>query len=273
MIKDILTVVDNAEESDGFLGRFAVAAKRMKAHSAVTVLTPSPMISPALAPFGSIYLPDYELRHDASIAMAQVKMLVGDEQPKADIGGTYGDVAWLTHGLKAEEATADLIVITAEEAWSVRWLRRRVIETLLLSSGTPVLLLPAGGDVPIVGKALLGWKRSREARRAMRDMIACVEPRATIEVASVGDGAGFEAPPDAPCGIVDHLRRHGFEASRTYLNRAGSTGDTLQAAALELGADLLVVGGFAHSRVREIMLGGVTRSLIQHPRLPILMSH
>ena len=75
--------------------------------------------------------------------------------------------------------------------------------------------------------------------------------------------------------IAAHLARHGLKvtAARTATDRSIADADALLSYASDLGADLLVVGGYGHSRARELVLGGVSRALLQHMTLPLLMSH
>jgi len=119
---------------------------------------------------------------------------------------------------------------------------------------------------------VLGWKAGAPAARAMHELIRIAARGARIDVVGVKHGLD-----DQPCTALDPvvtlLERHGFKAKAHLLDHGLPPQNALSAFALEQGADLLAVGGFAHSRVREIMLGGVTLSLIDDPRLPVLMAH
>lgn len=272
MIKDLVTVVDSADKCEPFLERLAAACTRIPAHLEVTVLTAAPVLIPLLAPFGGVYVPEFELRETSGKAMAQTRAsLSAAGAPDAQVTGISGDMAWLPGDLKNRIPVTDLIVLPPEPEWAVGWLRRRVAETLLVSSGTPLILLPPDGDLPLCRHAVLGWLPSPEARRAMHDLAAYAAPGATIEVVSV---RSLEDDPVYDHDkVVEHLRRRGFDASSVRLDQPGPEDVTLQQYAARQGADLLAVGGYAHSRLREIILGGVTRSLVRGVELPVLMSH
>jgi nucleotide-binding universal stress UspA family protein len=167
----------------------------------------------------------------------------------------------------------DAVVVPSIRQWKLRWLRQIVAESLLLAAGAPLLLLPENGEIPRVRHAIVGWRDSPEARRALRELTRLAEPGARIDVVTVGSAADSDRRLDARQLIVEYLTHHGFKAEAHVRNGIGPDADALQAFCLEREADLLAVGGFAHSRIREIFLGGVTLSLMDDPKLPILMSH
>jgi len=142
----------------------------------------------------------------------------------------------------------------------------------LMASGTPLLLLPPGRSIRNVGHAVLGWKPGPTAMRALQNLVRLAAPGARIDVVAIKHGLA-DQPETALEPVLALLHRHGFSVEGHALDRSGKAQDGLTSFALDRGADLLVVGGFAHSRMREIVLGGVTRSLIDDPRLPVLMAH
>lgn len=153
---------------------------------------------------------------------------------------------------------------------------RQLLEDVLMTSGRPILVVPYIGRYETAGtKVLVGWNNSREAARAMSDampMLAKAESVIVLEAtpavrkATTDHGAGAD--------VVRHLARHGINAraSRTVIVDI-SAADALLSHAADMSADLLVVGGYGHSRLRELILGGVTHGLLQHMTLPVLMSH
>jgi nucleotide-binding universal stress UspA family protein len=151
---------------------------------------------------------------------------------------------------------------------------RQLVEDVLMTSGRPILVIPYIGHFQTVGtRILVGWNNSREAARAVNDAIPLLAKAASITILEAGPRKS--ATDDVTsAGITRHLTRHGIRAeiSRTVL--AGTSApDLLLNYAADLSADLLVIGGYGHSRLRELVLGGVTRQLLRHMTLPVLMSH
>jgi nucleotide-binding universal stress UspA family protein len=151
---------------------------------------------------------------------------------------------------------------------------RNLVEDVLLTAGRPVLVIPYAGHFETIGdNILVGWNGSREAARAVNDAIPLMLKARSVTI--------FEAYPiarksehDNAADVASHLARHGVNAHTAHTVMAGiSAPDALLSYAADIGVDLLVVGGYGHSRLRELILGGVTRGLLQHLTLPMLMSH
>lgn len=154
---------------------------------------------------------------------------------------------------------------------------RTLIEDLLMNAGRPLLLIPYAGQFTSIGtNVLIGWTPTREAARAVHDALALIEPSAKVTIltaASPSSASGAEPLPATD--IAEHLARRGYAVTtaRTVVSDGLSPADVLLDYAADNGADLLVVGGYGHSRTRELIMGGVTRDLLRHMTLPVLMSH
>lgn len=274
MIKDLLVVIDNSSNAEPFLRAAVAFAERTSAHGEVAMLSPGPLAVDELAPFGALYVPEELLRQEEDGRLAAVRASVAGARVPIEVYGLRDDVAWLTHDLRRGHPLADLIVVGAPDSWKVPWLRRRVLETLLLSTGTPLLIMPAERPLGPVRHAVLGWKPSREANRAIHDLVALAEPAAQIDLVVIDDDPGATRRADV-VEVERHLGRHDFKV-RAHVTRPGdrsSTGEILEHFAMRAGADVLAVGGYAHSRIREAVLGGVTSRLLEQVRLPVLLSH
>lgn len=273
MIKDILAVVDNGDAAAAFLRSVATFAKARAATLEVAVLTPAPMTTAALAPFGSLYVPEVVLMGEDAANVASVEACLKDFDTPPTVFGFHDDVAWLAGDLRRSRQVADLIVMGATETWATPWLHRRVARTLIRASGTPLLIVPRRAELQRVHRAVLGWKPSAEATRAMHALVQLAEPGAAIDVVTVGDTLHeCERDHDAHAEVKRHLARHGFAAEGHWIvNAERIEADTLSVYAKETKADLIVIGGFAHSRVRDIVLGGVTRDFIEGSDRPVLI--
>jgi nucleotide-binding universal stress UspA family protein len=272
MIKSLSTVVDNPDKALAYTRELATSARGIQANLLITMLTAAPMISASLAPLGGLYLPEANLREDAREDMRLLRAAMEDD-PKVTIGGYYGDISWLAHELRNNETVVDLTVIGPPPTWQVGWLRRHVIETLLMASGTPLLLLPEGGQLHKIARATLAWKPTGEAVRAARDLMVLAEPGAHFDIVTVTRDDKAEADQQkGRCAIADYLAAHDFEVECHFISDSGTTTEQLQRFALAHESDVLTIGAYAHSRIRDIVLGGVTHTLVGDARVPVLMS-
>jgi len=145
---------------------------------------------------------------------------------------------------------------------------------LLLTSGRPVLVVPsAGADWRPDAPALVAWDGSVEAIRAVTAALPLL--RAAQGTTIVAFGAAAEVAGDAdPCALLGAwLDRHGIAARACHRAAAGDVGEALLSAAADLDAGLLVMGGYGHARYRELVLGGVTATVLRSPTLPVLLAH
>ncbi len=124
-------------------------------------------------------------------------------------------------------------------------------------------------------KVLVAWNARREAARAVFDALPLLQQADEVKVVWVNPQAEGAAPVDVPAGdICAALARHGVKCEATEVAHPRSgVGRTLLARAAEYGSDLLVMGCYGHSRLREFVLGGASRHVLEHMTIPVLMSH
>ena len=145
----------------------------------------------------------------------------------------------------------------------------------VLHAGCPVLVVPHAGTFAAVGeRVLIAWKGTREAVRAVRDALPILRTAKQVVLIEVAD----DAPPTdtqriALLEVQAWLNRHGVESEVRLESGADAAGDVLLSRAADFESDLIVMGAYGHSRVREWVLGGVTRHLLNHMTVPTLMSH
>ena len=142
---------------------------------------------------------------------------------------------------------------------------------LVLAAQAPVIVVPPSiKGFAVAGAAMIAWNGSFEASRALRDALPLLALAESVDVVTVGD-PDPDYPASAACA---YLSRHGVHATMSARACDGSsTGEAILRAAAERGAAYLVMGGYGHSRVREFVFGGVTRSLLAETRLPLLLAH
>jgi nucleotide-binding universal stress UspA family protein len=122
---------------------------------------------------------------------------------------------------------------------------------------------------------LIAWDGTREATRALNDALPLMTQAKTVTVITVfAQQSEFERAHAGLQRTVHHLERHGVAARAEESLRGDlAISDVLLSRAADLGADLLVAGAYHHSPLREALLGGVSRELLQHMTVPLLMSH
>ncbi|HTV95643.1 MAG TPA: universal stress protein [Steroidobacteraceae bacterium] len=165
---------------------------------------------------------------------------------------------------------ADLIVLGRPS--HIDYMPGSLMQDLLVGCGRPIVIAPDFPPQTVTGRIVVGWKETPEAARALGSAWPLLEQAHEVVLLHLaGEGSGSGAG-------LEHLARqlewHGITAE-IKLIETGNEHPPYQLAreAAELRADLLVVGAFGHSRLREIVFGGVTRSLLEHANVPVLMMH
>lgn len=147
-------------------------------------------------------------------------------------------------------------------------------EYVVLHSGRPVLIVPYAGAFPTVGKRILiAWNASREAARAISDALPLLTRAEQVRVVIFDAKSGPEghgAEPGADIGAW--LARHKVNLEVTRETGGGDIGNRLLSRAADYGSDLIVMGGYGHSQFRETLLGGVTKTIVKHMTVPVLMA-
>ena len=149
-------------------------------------------------------------------------------------------------------------------------------EDLVMGCGRPVILVPSAGTFGDIGsRILIAWNGGREAARAVFDALVLFKPDAAIDILSAENGApGETAAITGPEALAQALAQHGFKAAITH-SRGGElpVGEDILSRAADFSADLIVMGGYSHTRLRETVFGGATRTILEHMTVPVLMAH
>ena len=169
---------------------------------------------------------------------------------------------------------ADLIVVARPDPADYTAGPPRLAESLVLTSGRPIIVFPIGSTVSRIRRILVAWNARREAIRAVADALPLLLRADAVEVLVVEDqhhAAGHEQEPGAD--IVRHLARRGAQVGVRRLSSGGDAmGHLLLSQAISFGADLVVMGAYGHSHLSEWMFGSVTRTVLREASLPVLMS-
>jgi len=170
---------------------------------------------------------------------------------------------------------ADLVVVAQPEPQDEPGVRA-LAEEFVLSAGRPVLYLPYAGRFATLGeRVMIAWDASREAARAVNDALPLLRRAGKVEVAVFNPERRRREHGEQPGADVSlYLARHGVKLSVVQQSGADfDVGAQILSRAADTSADLIVMGAYGHSRVRELVLGGVTRTLLESMTVPVLMSH
>jgi nucleotide-binding universal stress UspA family protein len=169
---------------------------------------------------------------------------------------------------------ADLVVIARPESAGRTTGPPGLAESLVMSSGRPIIVFSPRGTVSQVRRVLVAWNATRESIRAVADALPLLVKAEAVEVLVIDHQrhpAGHGQEPGAD--IARHLARHGAHVEVRRLSSGGKdVGRLLLSQAAAFGADLLVMGAYGHTHLREWMFGGVTRTVLYEAGLPVLMS-
>ncbi|TFG84623.1 MAG: universal stress protein [Hyphomicrobiales bacterium] len=169
---------------------------------------------------------------------------------------------------------ADLVIVGQPEGEAAGAVDGSLAEDVVLAAGRPVLIIPYIGAGKHLGRrVLIAWDAGREAARAVNDALPFLK-RADQVTALVIDPHKGNDGPEPGADIALHLTRHGVKVEARSLTAGDlSVADALLSRSADLDIDLVVMGGYGHSRLREWVLGGVTRQIFEQMTVPVLMSH
>jgi nucleotide-binding universal stress UspA family protein len=149
-------------------------------------------------------------------------------------------------------------------------------ETAIMRSGRPVLILPGQNPQTAIGEhVIIAWNDTREATRAVHDSLDLIKAAKSVRAITLIEKESQRAPAEAMgADLIANLARHGIAASlEVSYAGGGSAGEGILARLLEDGCDLLIMGGYSHSRLREMIFGGVSRDVLRDTWAPTLVSH
>jgi nucleotide-binding universal stress UspA family protein len=206
--------------------------------------------------------------------LAAITARLSGRDVTADISGAYPETAWADDAIGRRARYADLLLV-GPEMLAAGLLKEKTIEGALFSSGKPVLLVPEGAPATLNPKrVMVAWDSRIEASRALRESLDILKTAEEVRLVLVDPEEGEDAHGDEPgADAAIYLVRHGV---RVGVDRLPSSGrpvvEVLQRHATDMGAEMIVMGAYGHSRLRQRILGGVTRTMIENPPMPVLMA-
>jgi nucleotide-binding universal stress UspA family protein len=179
-------------------------------------------------------------------------------------------------GLSVQARYCDLVVLGQYDPdVNTAPVYANLAEYVVMNSGCPALIVPHTGVFNSIGeRVLIAWNGSIEAAKAIRNALPLLRRAKIVEVAVFNPKTGVDGLGDQPgADIALYLARHGIKVDVMQEKTDTDVGTALLSLAAGLHSDLLVMGCYGHSRFREILLGGATRSILHSMTVPVMMSH
>jgi nucleotide-binding universal stress UspA family protein len=210
---------------------------------------------------------------DATAAAAAATRALGDAPPPAAVQALTVMSDSLSPVVARAIRHADIAVLPAPGA-AADPTDTALIEAALFAADLPVLLVPPAGLPAALDRVIVAWNDSPEAMRALRSALPMLAGSAAVEVVLVDPPPHDRQMADPGTEVTRLLSRHGVSATVTILPRTlPRVADVLMRHASDTGAGLIVMGAYGHSRLREAILGGATRDMINGAGLPVLLKH
>jgi nucleotide-binding universal stress UspA family protein len=187
------------------------------------------------------------------------------------VEGEVEDLA-AVHGRYADLLTVGQADVSAPDASTAM----EDVKSVIFAAGRPLLFVPYAGKVKTLGKhVFVAWNASREATRAVTDALPLLQRADRVTVMVVRPRADLHAHGEIPgADLAAYLARHGVKVEVMAEEGEGiDVGDLILSRVADLGCDLIVMGAYSHSRLREWILGGATRTILESMTVPVLMSH
>ncbi|MDZ4310762.1 MAG: universal stress protein [Cypionkella sp.] len=279
--KTILTVVTNAADAKMAISAAARLARAQDAHLDVLVLGVD------RTQMGYSYIGTGAVLMQVGIDRAETDAKALEVEARAALAAEGPDLRYgletvvtqlgaLTDLVASRARFADLVVQPRPYGTGAVADSEAVVEAALFDGKAPVLVLPATG----LGKytqpkrIVLAWNQSAEAMTAARRALPFLKCADSVNITVVDPPAQGEERSDPGGMLCQLLTRHGVHAEVSVLARSMSqVSDVLTRHARDQNADMLVMGAYGHSRLREAILGGATRNMLEHTEIPVLMAH
>ncbi len=273
---EIVVFIDGHTEAAGILEFAGMLAREHDARLISVFMQPEPIVTPA-----ETFARGKGMQSTIEVHEAQLERIEADHRTQFEdivrrhgIRSEWRSLPYLSSEVGVHAYYADLVVIARPESAGQTAGPPGLAESLVLSSGRPIILFPPGSTVSRVDRILMAWNATRESIRAAADALPLLAKAKAVEVLVVDherNRSGHGQEPGAD--IARHLARHGAQVEVRRLSSGGKdVGRLLLSEAAAFGADLVVMGAYGHSQLREWMFGGVTRTVLYEAGVAVLMS-
>ena len=229
--------------------------------------------------YGDAYVPPNLIEEDRK--QIDMELTAAEAEFRTGLQGRVSRLEWrstvtvysLSRYLARQARSADLLVTGVDRDVSLFDMTRHTdLGDLVMQAGRPVLVVPTAAKVKF-DRVLVGWKDTRESRLAVLNALPFLAKAAQVTVAEIADEEVLAEARTDVADIVGWLKNHGIKAEPLAVASKGDDAAQLSAIAQDQNADLVVAGAYGHSRLREWVLGGVTRDLLLHTGRCSLLSH
>jgi nucleotide-binding universal stress UspA family protein len=273
-IKDILVHVDSTPSSDTRLSIAVDLAARNDAHLAGLHVRPNYYIPPAADfPLPQSYFDEQDRESDANATEARRRFDAA--LARANISSEWREAYGFPSDIVRQHARYADLTIVGQRNPDANGQSQDLPDGVLLTTGRPVLIVPSSLSVKSFARdVIVAWDDGVPATRALNDAIPLMADDASVEVLAVNPKDTGEHGPIPCADICLHLARHGIEAAaRSLTVHDVDEAEVIVTQALEGRCDLLIMGAYGHSRMREFVFGGVTDYVLRNATMPVLMSH
>jgi nucleotide-binding universal stress UspA family protein len=276
-LRTILVCLTSTASAPQLLKSAAVLARRDNAHVIGLYVTESLVVYPGIA----VHIPEvsYQGFLASQKALANEVKAIFEAHTHAETFASEwrhlsSESGYLADSFVANARSADLVIIAQEDDGEARPQVNNLLEQVIRECGRPVLMIPAGYTAETLGETVvLGWSDTREATRAVHDLLDVAKPDASIRVLRIGKPPGNTFADYAANDMAAALTRHGPQVEIVHRDIDGSkVADVLSHEAFEMGADMIATGAFGHSRAYDFVIGAATRALLRDAKLPVMFA-
>ncbi len=278
--KTLLSVATSTRRLDATVTAAAALAVQMDAHLDLLALgVDSTQVGYSFIGSGAVIMPlDTErAEEDAHAISDALAAAVAEQTPtlRWSCEMAVSQIGALTDLVAQRARYADLVILGQPFGKDRGPEREAVVEAALFEGAAPVLVLPDAGIASAQPQTIvIAWNQSREAMTSIRRALPLLKAAARVDI-TVIDPPVYGTERSDPGGLLcQMLVRHGVKAEVTVLARSlPRVSDVLMRHATDKGADLVVMGAYGHSRLREAILGGATRDILEQANIPVFMCH
>lgn len=280
--KTILVSLNHEERVPELVAAAAQLARPAEAHViGLFVMPPLFMPSDVIMPMGSEFYDQQIAEHRAQAERIKAKFealtkgdtYIAEWRVQGDERSAYESIA---DGVIAQARSVEIVIVSQACDGVAPPMLTDLPQRLALESGRPVLIVPVAWKPQAIGaNVAIAWNDSREAARALFDALPVLRGAQSVQVITVADKASASGTTTlVSADIAATLARFGLKVDVDIADSArGGPAATLMGRAAAHGADLLVMGAYGHSRMREFILGGATRDVLKNMTIPVVMSH
>lgn len=276
-LKSILTVI-RASDKDSALAGAIEFAKSTDGHLMVMVLEelPAPMVSAFDMVNADIWTEQTnEAKAQVRNRVQEIEQLLASEQLKGSVVGNVSETSTMASIVGRAARYNDITYLLADDQID-RHLHDAVITGALFESGTPIITSAQVQNAKFdVAKVVIAWNATPQSARAVHEAIPFLQQASEVTALLIDPVPSFAGHGQEPgMDLANYLAHHNIKPTIMRVPSEGHSPDQIiRRTVQDMGADLLVMGGYGHSRLRQRIIGGTTASMLTSPPCPVMMTH